>query len=511
MEAHHPETPTARAPFDDMVADVIIHSHDGVHFYVYKTVLALASPFFKDMFSLPQTTHSIQQAISKSAPVVDVAEDSQTLDHLLRLCYPIIDPVITELTEVGHVLEAAIKYQMEEATQLMRALLSTFVYDKPLQVYVIACHLQLETEAKASALHWCGKCPKVGPNISACGKLPDWTATLAGASYVPEMAQISAGSLFRLLDFVRTGGKTPSLIETDHLPTVTLGGGSEETVGFKHSFVYGDADIILQSSDGIIFRAHKLILSLASTNLVDKANITQESIPVITIPENGRILAKLLELCYPVGDSNLEDSDTALAVLLAATKYKMSKVIQLAKRHWMRHVKVAPLRIYFTAVRYGWKKEAKVAAGRAAAQPIENVYVPEMEFASAIAYHRLLKYRHNCRSAIVRTTCPYEIKPNEPWKADFSSWWDGGRVNGGEENDIPMLIAGPIVQRELRGRTNGPYGGGYGYGTAPDVRTLIDESCELEDKLRDALSKVSRAHSLEKVKVEDNMMFADRA
>ena len=74
------------------------------------------------------------------------------MDHLLRLCYPVTDPAINELNEVADVLEAAMKYQMEEATAMMRKLLLTFLDTKPLQVFAIACRLQLATEAEVAAI-----------------------------------------------------------------------------------------------------------------------------------------------------------------------------------------------------------------------------------------------------------------------------------------------------------------------------------------------------------------------
>ena len=435
--------------------------------------------------------------------MVDFSEDSQTLDHLLRLCYPIIDPVIKELTEVEDALEAAMKYQMVEATVILQALLRTFGPSDPLKVFVIACRLQLEAEAKAAAQHWRRICPQTCVGISTKGKPPDWTVTSAGASYLPEMAQISAGSLFRLLRFVRTGSETPSFLEADCPPTVTPSGDAKENTVSEHSFVYEDADIILQSSDGIDFRVHKVIISLASTDLVDKSSITHDALPVIAVPENSHTLAKLLELCYPVGDSDLGDLNTTThAVLSAAIKYKMTKVIQLAKKQWMGLVKTAPLRVYFTAVRYGWKEEAQEAARCAFNQPIENVYVPEMEFASAVFYHFLLKYHHNYRSAIMAImaiTCHYEKKSNESWTAEFSTWWNGGYVNRGNEATIPMLIAASIVQRELRtSRNQRPNNRSVDPSYTPDLRTLIDESHELEKKLREALSKVSHNHRLDK-------------
>ena len=168
----HPQISTAQAPFDDMEADVVLRSCDCVDFYVYKAVLSLASPFFKNMFSLPQTTQASEQTVRQSAPVVDFTEGSRTLGHLLRLCYPITDPVIKKLTEVEDALEAAIKYQMDEATAIMRGMLRTHAPNEPLKVYVIACRLNLEVEAKEAAWHWRGKCPKACSKTLAPGKLP---------------------------------------------------------------------------------------------------------------------------------------------------------------------------------------------------------------------------------------------------------------------------------------------------------------------------------------------------
>jgi hypothetical protein len=147
------------------------------------------------------------------------------------------------LTAVEDALEAAMKYQMEGAPAIIRALLCTFGPGEPQGIYAIAYRLPLEAEAKEAALHWHGKCPRTCVRISAQGKLPDWNVTSAGASYFPKIAQISAGSLLRLLGFVRTGGETPNFLEDDCLPTVILSGDTKETMIPKHLFVYEDTDI----------------------------------------------------------------------------------------------------------------------------------------------------------------------------------------------------------------------------------------------------------------------------
>ncbi|ETW75378.1 hypothetical protein HETIRDRAFT_456000 [Heterobasidion irregulare TC 32-1] len=44
----------AQFPFDEPHADVILRSSDNTDFRVYENILSLASPFFRELFSLPQ-------------------------------------------------------------------------------------------------------------------------------------------------------------------------------------------------------------------------------------------------------------------------------------------------------------------------------------------------------------------------------------------------------------------------------------------------------------------------
>jgi BTB/POZ domain len=64
----------------------IIRSSDLVNFRVRKSVLATASPFFKDLLSLPQPSDS---EIVDGLPVVQMSEDSELLNSLVSILYPI--------------------------------------------------------------------------------------------------------------------------------------------------------------------------------------------------------------------------------------------------------------------------------------------------------------------------------------------------------------------------------------------------------------------------------------
>ena len=66
--------------------NLIIRSSDLVDFRVCKSVLATASPFFKDLLSLPQPSDS---EVVDGLPVIQVSEDSELLNSLVSLLYPV--------------------------------------------------------------------------------------------------------------------------------------------------------------------------------------------------------------------------------------------------------------------------------------------------------------------------------------------------------------------------------------------------------------------------------------
>jgi hypothetical protein len=72
--------------FDVPDANIIIRSSDFVDFRVHKSVLTMASPFFKDLLSLPQPSDS--ESVD-GLPVVELSEDSELLKGLVSMLYPV--------------------------------------------------------------------------------------------------------------------------------------------------------------------------------------------------------------------------------------------------------------------------------------------------------------------------------------------------------------------------------------------------------------------------------------
>lgn len=170
---------------------VVLRSSDKVEFKVYKNILALASPFFKVMFSLPEqptdeaeilpvspsipSTPSGAQDTIDGLPVIDLTETSETLNTLLRMIYPTSSIKLQGLASNGHVtdaskliehiepvLEAVLKYDMTVVVQyLCTKLLDAAdhvrvdgtVVDGTLAVrmYTLACRFRLVDEARLAS------------------------------------------------------------------------------------------------------------------------------------------------------------------------------------------------------------------------------------------------------------------------------------------------------------------------------------------------------------------------
>ncbi len=89
--------------FDIPDANIIIRSSDLVDFRVHKSVLAMTSPFFKDLLSLPQPSDS--ESVD-GLPVVQLPEDSELLNSLVSILYPISTVIPSSYEKVSYLLAA---------------------------------------------------------------------------------------------------------------------------------------------------------------------------------------------------------------------------------------------------------------------------------------------------------------------------------------------------------------------------------------------------------------------
>ncbi|RPD64052.1 hypothetical protein L226DRAFT_569543 [Lentinus tigrinus ALCF2SS1-7] len=394
-----PMTPSkASHPFDDLSADIILRTPDLIDFYVHSPILSYASPVFSSMLSLPQPGH----AIRTEQPVVDVSEDSQALDRLLRLCYPMLKPELSELREIVPVLKAALKYEMEWPVLLLSKDLLGMVPSSPLKVWAAACRAGLEDVARAAAseIRRRVSTPNSGwvfpaPALSVLAELLEDDTSLSN------LQDISAGDYFRLREFLRLPDTHAECI----LP-----------------FVKPDTHVLLQCRDreSVQHRAHGVVLALHSTLLgeqvaqakVDHAGLNGNNadtegtssgyteLPLLQLDVSSDALASLLTICYD-GPSGLPSSLTALATMLVASRdLGCSQLHSVIAAQWEAAAQSSPLEAYFVAIQYCLKDQARAAARKAVEKSLTGWYTSSMEDTSALAYHRLLVYYDACVRAV---------------------------------------------------------------------------------------------------------------
>ncbi|KAJ7744603.1 hypothetical protein B0H16DRAFT_1559583, partial [Mycena metata] len=136
-------------PFDEST-DAILRSSDDLDFPVHRAVLALASPFFRDMFSIPQPDSELK------VPIIPVAESSLILEKLLGTWYPGMEAAVTfdRIDQLAEVLELAVlKYEFRVAGPIMRRYLHDYLDTDAVGVYAIACRYHWGDLARKAARH----------------------------------------------------------------------------------------------------------------------------------------------------------------------------------------------------------------------------------------------------------------------------------------------------------------------------------------------------------------------
>ncbi|KAH9930362.1 uncharacterized protein B0H18DRAFT_930687, partial [Fomitopsis serialis] len=163
-----------------------------------------------------------------------------------------------------------------------------------------------------------------------------------------------------------------------------------------------DGDVILRSSDGVSYKAHRVILTIASPVFADMFSLPQPTAshqaapaPVVDLVESSRTLRALLDACYPIADPDLSDLDVVHQALDAAMKYEMAKPAGLIKRALQDFVASEPLRVFAIACRLHLEEVAKAAAAQAFSLGIFVLcypYTPELDQIPAACYRKLLHY-----------------------------------------------------------------------------------------------------------------------
>ena len=134
-------------------ATIMVRSSDQANFRVHKSVLAMSSPFFKDLLSLPQPSDG---ELLDGLPVVELPEDAGLLNTLISLLYPITPVIPKSYQKVFALLAVCQKYEMESVQSIIRAMVKVRTFPAPAKAqgfsaYAIASGIGLVPEAEDAA------------------------------------------------------------------------------------------------------------------------------------------------------------------------------------------------------------------------------------------------------------------------------------------------------------------------------------------------------------------------
>ncbi|KAN0137881.1 hypothetical protein V8E53_004365 [Lactarius tabidus] len=121
-------TKTASLPPEDFNmrnTDVILRSSDGANFRAHRLFLTTASPFFSDLFLLPQPD---EDETIDGAHVICLPEDKEVLHSLITMLYPIPSVLPNSYNKVLDLLIASQKYDMAAVQSSIRAEVSRKSY-----------------------------------------------------------------------------------------------------------------------------------------------------------------------------------------------------------------------------------------------------------------------------------------------------------------------------------------------------------------------------------------------
>ncbi|PVF96308.1 hypothetical protein CPB86DRAFT_512912 [Serendipita vermifera] len=181
------------------------------------------------------------------------------------------------------------------------------------------------------------------------------------------------------------------------------------------AFSVHNGDIVLQSSDFVLFGVHRCILSFSSAVFHDMFLLPSPSPPAsvtntksrkepILLTESAIILDALLQLVYPMPPPIFDDLSQLVPVLSACIKYEMSAALRVVRQYLLStsFLLREPVRVFAIACRFGLLEEASEASR--ATLRINLLEIPpcdELRYVSAYDYHRLLAL-HQSRGQAAR-------------------------------------------------------------------------------------------------------------
>ena len=434
------------SPFDsEDDADFVLRASGGEQFFVYRSILSVSSPVFRDMLSWDT---SQDQPRTLKHPVVQLSEDCVTIDTLLRICYPVRNPSFKNFSDVDRSLRAANKYQMDYCVEVIDKALSESDHELCRSWneigfgFTIACRWDLKGYIRKISTTFGNKANVERGHLYAHSSFFDFDNPYTGAKgiYYDCMHDIPAGALYRLLKLVRNTAErkmkelwTASNHYARSPPRISFEQEKQITFHFEvPNVIQHGRDVTLKSCDGITFFVHSHVISASSALFedIDIPNLGPAS--AVDVPIDAITLSFILHVCYhedgtpwtSFDDLGIQQAET---VFLTALRLKVIRAREFMASYLRSSIKSQPMRAFLVAARFGLDDVTQEAAVYIAQRNLAHQYHPEMEKTEAKHYYALLEFDHEYKEALLQVA--EEKKLIETAK---KRWSDVCEVLGGE-------------------------------------------------------------------------------
>lgn len=157
-------------------------------------------------------------------------------------------------------------------------------------------------------------------------------------------------------------------------------------------FNLASADVKFRTSDNVVFRLSKYILSIASPFFNDMFSLAPpgsslDEEDVIPVTEDSETFDALLRLPYPVADPPMTDRLKVEQMLEAAIKYQLEFAIVTLRNAWHSFIPEHALAVFATACRLRLHNEARLAADAWKLKVVrqkEPIHWHELDFAATL-------------------------------------------------------------------------------------------------------------------------------
>lgn len=176
-----------------------------------------------------------------------------------------------------------------------------------------------------------------------------------------------------------------------------------------------DADAVLGSKDGVLFRVHSCVLKTTSGwframfSLPQKERTSDDAAVTVYVDEDAATLEALLRCVCGMAIPRLDSYDMIEVLLFAAEKYDMPGPPSIVRAMVATPALLSdPVRLFVLACRYGWNDVVQMASIQTLSLNIfDDKYLPSLEKLTSKSLLRLLGFHRGRREAL-------RVRLNEP-------------------------------------------------------------------------------------------------